>query len=62
MKLVIINMTNIIFSAMFTYKYRQYKLGNLLKRPDMQINAPVPFHCGKVSLNRDRLPTRTRRS
>ena len=44
------------------HKYRQYKLGNPLKRPDMQFNTPGTLHCGKLSLNRDRLPTGTRRS
>ncbi len=43
------------------YKYRQYKLGNPLTRPDMQFNIPGTLHCGKLSLNRDRLPTGTRR-
>ena len=43
------------------YKYRQYKLGNPLTRPDMQFNTPGTLHCGKLSLNRDRLPTGTRR-
>ena len=28
----------------------------------MQFNTPGTLHCGKVSLNRDRLPTSTRRS
>ena len=32
------------------------------KRPDMQFNTPGTLHCGKLSLNRDRLPTGTRRS
>ena len=43
------------FHRALIHKYRQYNLGNPLKRPDMQLNMPGTLHCSKVSLNRDRL-------
>ena len=42
--------------------YRQYKLGNPLKRPDMPLNTTGTLHCGKLCLNRDRQLQKRRRS